>query len=383
MADVKNAGVPFAKPAEVGNERKYIADALAKGRLSGDQAFSVRCATWLARETGGYGVLMTPSCTHALELAALALGLSPGDEVIMPSFTFSSTANAFVLQGATPVFIDIRSDTLNLDETQIEQAVTKRTKAVVPVHYAGVACDMDAIAAVAETHAIAVVEDAAQALLARYRGRALGGLGHLNAFSFHETKNVQCGEGGALVVRDEELLRRAEVIREKGTNRTQYLRGEVDKYTWVDKGSSHLLGELPAAFLLGQLEGAEGVKRKRVQLWNRYYEGLIELQSAERLILPTVPAECEHNGHIFHVRVGTPTERNQLIRFLNSRGVGATFHYVPLHTSPAGRKYGEFRGEDRNTTLQSDRLVRLPLFFHMSEDEVARVLEAVSDFFRK
>lgn len=373
--------IPFSLPVQVGSEQRYLEQALAAGRLSGDRFFSERCSLWLREHCGATGALLTPSCTHALEMAAILFGLEPGDEVIMPSFTFTSTANAFVLRGVKIVFVDIRPDTLNLDETLVEEAIGPRTKAIVPVHYAGVACEMDALLAVAGRYGLWMVEDAAQAIGASYKGRPLGSFGHLAAFSFHETKNLQCGEGGALLISDTDFFARAEIIREKGTNRSQFFRGEVDKYNWVDLGSSHLLGELPAAFLYAQLQRLAEVTADRLRVWEHYRRRLTDLEQKGHVELPAVPIDCSHNAHIFYVKLRDEAMRERLLRFLKERGIGATFHYVPLHSAPAGRKFGVFRGEDRYTTKESQRLLRLPLYYRMTSEDVDRICDAIECFF--
>lgn len=373
--------IPFSKPTEVGAERKYLEQALSAGRLSGDREFSCRCSERLIQLIGVSGALMTPSCTHALEIAAILLGLEPGDEVIMPSFTFTSTANAFVLRGVRIVFVDIRPDTLNLDETLVEEAIGPRTKAIVPVHYAGVACEMDALLAVAGRYGLWIVEDAAQAIGASYKARPLGSFGQLAAFSFHETKNLQCGEGGALLINDANFFARAEIIREKGTNRSQFFRGEVDKYNWVDLGSSYLLGELPAAFLYAQLQRLEEVATDRLRVWEQYRRRLTGLEQKGHVELPVVPVHCSHNAHIFYVKLTDGSMRDRLLRFLKERSIGATFHYVPLHNAPAGRKFGVFCGEDRYTTKESRRLLRLPLYYRMTGDDVDHVCDVIERFF--
>ncbi|MDD5450323.1 MAG: dTDP-4-amino-4,6-dideoxygalactose transaminase [Desulfovibrionales bacterium] len=373
--------VPFSYPKEVGKERKYLAQALRTGRMAGDGDFNRRCSSLLSNLIGVAGALMTPSCTHALEMAAILFGLGPGDEVIMPSFTFTSTANAFVLRGVRIVFVDIRPDTLNLDEALVEEAINSRTKAIVPMHYAGVACEMDALMAVAGRYGLWIVEDAAQAIGSGYKGRPLGSFGHLAAFSFHETKNLQCGEGGALLVNDASFFARAEIIREKGTNRSQFFRGEVAKYNWVDLGSSHLLGELPAAFLYGQLQQLEAVTADRLRVWEYYRQRLTGQEQKGNVELPVVPVDCSHNAHIFYVKVADEAMRERLLRFLKEHGIGATFHYVPLHSAPAGRKFGVFHGEDRYTTKESQRLLRLPLYYRMTSADVDRVCDAIERFF--
>lgn len=376
-----NNTIPFSLPATIGSEIEYIKEAVDGHRLSGDRAFSEQCARILQNATGAIRALLTPSCTHALEMSAILFNIKPGDEVIMPSFTFASTANAFVLRGAKIVFVDIRPDTLNLDENLVEEFITDRTRAIVPVHYASVACEMDTLNDIAKSHDLYVVEDAAQGVGATYKGRPLGSIGHLGTFSFHETKNLQCGEGGALLVNDETLLQRSEIVREKGTNRAQFFRGEVDKYTWLDMGSSELLGELSAAFLFAQLESIDHVTRDRMITWSRYQKILCVLEEKGKLELPHIPSHCGQNGHIFYVKMADETQRNALLSFLNKRGIGATFHYVPLHSAPAGQKFGIFRGEDRYTTKESSRLLRFPIYYNMSPEDVDRVCEAVVDFF--
>jgi dTDP-4-amino-4,6-dideoxygalactose transaminase len=373
--------IPFSAPAILGTERAYIDEVLQRGRFSGNREFGSRCADWLVQRFGSVGAFVTPSATHALEMAALLLNLGEGDEVITASFGFSSTANAFALRGARLVFIDARPDTMNLDERLLEAAITERTRVIVVTHYAGVACEMDTIVEIARRHGVSVIEDAAQAILSRYRDRYCGTLGRLACFSFHESKNVHCGEGGALLVNDPALVPRAEIIQEKGTNRQQLFRGEVDFYTWMDLGSSYLLSELAAAFLLAQIEGAEGINADRMRQWNRYAEMLAGLAGAGRIELPTVPAECVHNAHCFYLKAANREEREALIVALESQGIRSVFHYVPLHSSPAGRRYGRFHGEDRWTTRESDRLLRLPLYHAMPTDAVERVVEAVCKFY--
>ena len=368
--------IPFNRPYMAGRELEYIRQAHANGRLAGDGAFTKRCSTWLQRATGCERALLTHSCTGALELAALLLDIRPGDEIIMPSFTFVSTANAFVLRGAVPVFVDVRSDTLNIDERGIEAAVTPRTRAIAVVHYAGVACEMDAILEIAARHRLAVVEDAAQAVLASYRGRPLGAIGDLGTLSFHETKNVLSGEGGALLLRDAALVARAEILWEKGTNRSSFFRGEVDKYTWVDIGSSFLPGELIAAFLCAQLEQAEVVTERRRAVWERYYAGFADLERAGRARRPVVPPHCGHNGHLFYLLLPDEAARARTIAALANRGIGAHFHYVPLHSSPAGRRYGRACGSLDATDDAAARLVRLPLWPGI-EEVLDEVIDAV------
>ena len=370
--------IPFNRPYLTGNEFTHIQEAVAAGQLAGNGRFTKLCQGWLERRVGAPRVLLTQSCTAALEMAGLLVDLGPGDEVIMPSFTFVSTANAFVLRGATPVFVDIRPDTLNVDEHQIEAAITPRTKAIVVVHYAGVSCEMDAVMDIARRRGLIVIEDAAHALMSSYKGRPLGGFGHLATFSFHETKNLISGEGGALVINDERLVERAEIIWEKGTNRSQFSRGRVDKYTWMDVGSSFLPGELTAAFLWAQLEEAERITARRLDLWNRYRDGSTVLV-AMGLRGPVVPAECGHNAHLFYVLLPLSVSRNDILADLNARGVNAVFHYVPLHSSPAGQRYGRASGSMSVTDDISARLIRLPLWVGMPEDAPQMIVERVRE----
>ena len=363
-----------------GRELDYIAEAHAKGHLSGDGLFTKRCHAWLERTTGTRRALLTHSCTAALEMSALLLDLEPGDEVIMPSFTFVSTANAFVLRGAVPVFVDIRADTLNLDENLIEAAITPKTRAICVVHYAGVGCEMDAIGAIAARHGLAVVEDAAQGVLSTYRGQPLGAIGALGALSFHETKNVISGEGGALLVNDARFVERAEIIREKGTNRSQFFRGQVDKYTWVDVGSSYLPSEILAAFLAAQLEDAERITTDRLAIWNAYHAALEPYEARGVLRRPIVPAHCTHNAHMYYVLLADLATRTEFIEALRAAGVHPVFHYVPLHSAPAGRRYGRTSGDLAITDHVSDSLVRLPLWLPALDQP--RVLAAIEAFFR-
>jgi dTDP-4-amino-4,6-dideoxygalactose transaminase len=373
------AWIPFNRPYTVGAEFAYIQRAIDEGHLSGNGRFSVRCQEWLERKTGARRALLTPSCTAALEMAALLAEVGPGDEVIMPSFTFVSTANAFVLRGAVPVWVDVRDDTFNLDERLIEDAITDRTRAIVPVHYAGVGCNMEAVADIARRHELMVIEDAAQGVMASVadRRRALGAIGQLGAVSFHETKNVTCGEGGALLVNDPRWVRRAEVLQEKGTNRAEFFRGEVDKYTWVDVGSSFLLSEVSAAFLWAQLERAEAITARRLRIWNAYFEAFASLEQAGVLRRPLVPSGCHHNAHMFYLLMKDRSRRDALIAALADRGIHAVFHYVPLHSSPAGRLHGRSGGDLSVTDDVSGRVLRLPLWPGMDEDAVRRVVEGV------
>ena len=369
--------VPFNWPRMTGKESDYIAEALSSGFLSGDGPFTKRCQAWIEERAGCAKALLTHSCTAALEMAALLLNIGPGDEIIMPSYTFVSTANAFVLRGAIPVFVDIREDTINLDERLIQSAITSRTRAIVPVHYAGVACEMDSIMAVARQHGIKVVEDAAQGVLATYKGRALGSIGDLGAYSFHETKNVISGEGGGLLVNSQELASRAEIIREKGTDRSRFFRGEVDKYTWQEVGSSFLPGELIAAFLAAQLEEADNITRNRLASWESYHKLLEPMEAQGLLRRPVVPDVCRHNGHIYYVLLPSGVSRQLVLGLLKQSGVTAVFHYVPLHSSPAGKRYGRMSGPLDITSSIAERLIRLPLWAGMGPSMLNRVVEAL------
>ncbi|HEX2833285.1 MAG TPA: dTDP-4-amino-4,6-dideoxygalactose transaminase [Thermoanaerobaculia bacterium] len=374
--------IPFNRPSMVGNELEYIAEAVRGGHLAGDGVFARRCEAWLQQQCESRRVLLTPSCTAALELAALLCEVGEGDEVIMPSFTFVSTANAFVLRGATPVFVDIRPDTLNIDEQLIESAITPRTKVIVPVHYAGVACEMETIQRIASHYRLRIVEDAAQALGATWRGRSLGTFGDLGCWSFHETKNFISGEGGALAIQDPMLIERAEIIREKGTDRSKFFRGQVDKYSWVDLGSSFLPSELVAAFLYAQLEHAQEILNARREIFALYLRELEELEAAGLVRLPRVPADCEPNGHLFYLLLPDETTRDSLLAFLNDAGVNSVFHYVSLHESQAGRRYGRVRGSMSHTESASRRLLRLPCYNGLQIDEQVRVVECIMRFFR-
>ena len=367
--------IKFNQPYMTGRELWLISQAHANGHLSGDGAFTRQCNQWLEAQIGCRKALLTHSCTAALEMAALLLDMEPGDEVIMPSFTFVSTANAFVLRGAVPVFVDIRADTLNIDETLIEQAITSRTRAICVVHYAGVSCEMDAIQAIAAKHGLAVVEDAAQAIFSTYKDRPLGSLGALGALSFHETKNVIAGEGGALLVNDEALVDRAEIIREKGTNRSRFFRGQVDKYTWVDVGSSYLPGEIVAAFLAAQLDDAREITAQRLAIWDRYHAWAESYEAAGLVRRPIIPGDCTHNAHMYYLLLPSLAARSRFIEGLMQREVGAVFHYIPLHSSPAGLRYGRAHGEMAVTDSTSDRLVRLPLWMGL-EPQLDQVFAA-------
>jgi len=380
MTETRQTMIPFNKPFIAGKELYYIAQAVTFGNLGGDGHFTQQCSELLAERFGVRRVLMTPSCTAALEMAAMLCDLGPGDEVIMPSYTFVSTANAVARLGARPVFVDIRADTLNIDENRIEDAVTPNTKAVWPVHYAGVACDMDRIGAITRKHDLHVVEDAAQGVNAFYDDRALGSLGHLGAYSFHETKNYICGEGGALCINDPEFERRAEIIRDKGTNRQQFFRGEVDKYTWVDIGSSYVPSELACAFLYGQLELLDAIAQRRRSIYQFYRRQLKPLETEGLLRLPSTPEGCTSNFHMFYILVADGPTRDGLLGYLKSQGIHAVFHYVPLHTSPMGRKYGYAPGDLPVTEDLSGRLVRLPFFNDITRDEQSRVVAAIRSY---
>lgn len=374
--------IPFNAPPVVGSELEYMQSAMASGKLCGDGGFTRRCQQWMEQRFGCKKVLLTPSCTASLEMAALLINIQPGDEVIMPSYTFVSTANAFVLRGATIVFVDIRPDTLNIDESKIEAAITEKTRAIVPVHYAGVACEMDTIMALAAKHQLFVIEDAAQGVMSRYKGRALGTIGHIGCFSFHETKNYTAGgEGGATLINDAALVERAEIIREKGTNRSQFFRGQVDKYTWRDIGSSYLMADLQAAYLWAQLEAAERVNQQRLRLWQRYYDALQPLAAQGRLQLPSLPDACEHNAHMFYIKLRDSDDRQALISWMKEAEILTVFHYIPLHSSPAGQQFGRFHGEDRFTTVESERLLRLPLFYNLTDNNQNTVISSLLSFF--
>lgn len=375
--------INFNEPVYVEKGIGYITEAILKyRRLNGDGQFTKQCTNWF-QERYHRKVLFTTSCTHALEMAALLCDIKPGDEVIMPSFTFVSTADAFVLRGAKIKFVDIRPDTMNINEKLIEPAITEKTKAIVPVHYAGVSCEMDTILEIAKKYSLYVIEDAAQGMMSTYKGRTLGTLGDFGTYSFHETKNYTMGEGGLIFVNREEYVHMAEIIREKGTNRSQYFRGEIDKYSWVDKGSSYLPSELNMAYLLPQLEIAEEINSRRIKLWDLYYEQLSGLKQQGKIELPYIPTECTHNAHMFYIKAKNLDERTRLIEYLKQNGIKAVFHYVPLHTSIAGRKFGQFVGEDQYTTKESDRLLRLPMFYALKEDEVIYVTGKIKEFYRE
>lgn len=374
--------IPFNKHPFVGCEEKYIAEAIRSSKISGDGNFTVRCQRWFEEKLGCVKALLTPSCTHALELAAILLDIKPGDEVIMPSYTFVSTANAFALRGAKIVFVDIRKDTMNIDENVIEKAITKNTKAIVPVHYAGVACEMDKIMELADKYNLFVVEDAAQGMMSTYKGRPLGSIGHMGAYSFHETKNyTSAGEGGLLIINDAQFTERAEIVREKGTNRSQFFRGMVDKYSWVDIGSSYLLNDVSAAYLYGQLENADLINNDRLSSWQYYYELLSPLSKKGLLELPVIPKLCKSNAHMFYIKLENLKQRSGFIKYMSENKMGCVFHYVPLHSSFAGKKLGEFIGDDVYTTNESERLVRLPMFYGISKSEIEKVCKHIEAFF--
>ena len=373
--------IDFNVPPCTGREIRYMAEAVASRKICGDGEFTRRCSAWLENRFQARRVLLTTSGTTALDMAALLSGLEPGDEVILPSYTFSSTATAFVLAGARLVFVDIRPDTMNIDERKIEDAVTDRTRVIVPVHYAGVACEMDAILAIAERHGLKVAEDAAQGVMSTYHGRALGTIGDFGCFSFHETKNYSMGEGGALLLRDDTYIERAAILREKGTNRARFFRGQVDKYTWVDLGDSFLPSELNAAYLWAQLEEAEEMLARRMAAWNRYDEALRPLAEEGLMEVPVIPEGCEHNAHMYYLKCRDLAQRTDFISFMKGRGVQCVFHYIPLHSAPAGLRFGRFHGEDEYTTRESERLVRLPLFDAITPAQQEEVINGVRAFF--
>ncbi|WGL99639.1 dTDP-4-amino-4,6-dideoxygalactose transaminase [Arsenophonus sp. aPb] len=374
--------IPFNKPPIIGTELGYMQEAMQSGKLCGDGHFTQRCEKWLESHFQCPKALLTPSCTAALEMAAILLDIKPGDEVIMPSFTFVSTANAFVLRGATIVFIDIRPDTMNMDENKIEAAITAKTRAIVPVHYAGVACEMDTIMALAEKHHLYVVEDAAQGVMSTYKGKALGTLGHIGCYSFHETKNYSSGgEGGAVLINNPSLIERAEVVREKGTDRSQFFRGQVDKYTWRDIGSSYLMSDLQAAYLWAQLEQAEKVNQRRLDLWKNYYQALKPLAEIGKLDLPVIPPDLQQNAHMFYIKLKDIKQRTAFNKHMQAVNILTVFHYVALHSSPAGHKFGRFHGDDCFTTKESERLVRLPMFYNLTDEEQHQVIKQIRCFF--
>jgi len=375
--------IPFNRPPYTGNEDQYVLAAMRSDKISGDGKFGQQCQAWFEKQLGCKKALLTPSCTQALDMAAILLDIQPGDEVIMPSFTFVSTANAFVLRGAKIVFVDIRPDTMNIDETLIEAAITPKTKAIVPVHYAGVACEMDAIIDIANRHGLYVIEDAAQGMMSTYKGRALGTLGQMAAYSFHETKNFTSGgEGGLLIINDEQYIQRAQIIREKGTNRSLFFRGMVDKYSWVDVGSSYLPSEIQAAYLWGQLEWADKITQNRLATWNHYFDELSELAQKGLIELPTIPTDCQHNGHMFYLKAKDLNERTALLAHLKADNILAVFHYIPLHSAPAGLRFSRFHGEDVFTTKESERLIRLPIWYGMNKKTGEHIVHSVFKFYK-
>ncbi|WP_238858723.1 dTDP-4-amino-4,6-dideoxygalactose transaminase [Clostridium sp. YIM B02569] len=375
--------ISFNRPLFIGKEMEYIKKAISNNKICGDGEFTRKCNAWIEGRTKTKKALLTTSCTHALEMAAILADIKDGDEVIMPAFTFVSTADAFVMRGAKIIFVDIRPDTMNIDENLIESAITSKTKIIVPVHYAGVSCEMERILQIAEKYNLLVVEDAAQGVMSTYKGQALGTIGDFGCYSFHETKNYSSGEGGAILIKDEKNLERAEIIREKGTNRSKFWRGQIDKYTWVDFGSSYLPSELNAAYLYAQLEKAEEINNHRLKLWNLYNELLTPLKEDGKIELPIIPKECEHNAHMFYIKTDDIEERSKLIVFLKEHGIESVFHYIPLHTSPAGLNFGRFHGEDVYTTSESERLLRLPMYHSLTEDEVNYVAEKVKLFYKR
>lgn len=372
--------IPFNRAPYIDESMKYVQDALKTGRISGDCKYTGLCSSLLEKKFKAGKVLMTTSCTAALEMAALLLNIKEGDEVIMPSYTFVSTANAFVMYGAKPVFVDIRPDTMNIDENLIENAITDKTKAIVVVHYAGVACEMDKIMEISQKYDIPVVEDAAQGVMATYNGKALGTIGTFGCYSFHETKNYTMGEGGAIVINDDSYIQRAEIIREKGTNRARYYRGEVDKYTWVDIGASFLPSDINVAYLYGQLEVAEKINEDRINTWNKYYTELKKYTEAGIIELPSIPDKCVHNAHMFYIKFADISIRSRFIAYMKEKNIGCVFHYVPLHSSEAGINYSRFDGEDRFTTKESERLVRLPLYYNMAEEDINTTIFYIKSF---
>ena len=372
--------INFNVPPCVGKEQEYIADAIRKRKICGDGEYTKRCNEWIEQKTGTYKALLTTSCTHATEMAAILCDIQPGDEVIMPSYTFVSTADAFVLRGAKVVFVDIRPDTMNIDEQRIEAAITKKTKAIVPVHYAGVACEMDTIMDIGMRYNLAVVEDAAQGVMSSYKGKSLGTIGDFGCYSFHETKNYSMGEGGAILIKNYDLAEKAEIIREKGTNRAKFFRGQIDKYTWIEAGSSYLPSELNAAYLYAQLEMAQEIYDNRMNSWNHYYERLKPLADKSVIDVPFIPDDCIHNAHMFYIKLCDIEQRTKFIDYMKENGIYCVFHYIPLHSAPAGRRFGRFSGEDVYTTRESERLVRLPMYYGLKSEDVDEICDRVVDF---
>ena len=374
--------IKFNVPPYLGKEPEYIKQAIKNQKICGDGDFTKKCNTWIERQTGASKALLTTSCTHAIEMAALLTDIHPGDEVIMPSFTFVSTADAFVLRGAKAVFVDVRPDTMNIDEKLIENAITEKTKAIVPVHYAGVGCEMDVIMDVASRYKLYVIEDAAQGVMSTYKGKSLGSIGDYGCYSFHETKNYSMGEGGALLIRDVANIEAAEIIREKGTNRSKFFRGQIDKYTWVEAGSSYLPSDMNAAYLWAQLEQADIINEDRLVCWKRYNEGLKPLAEKGRIELPFIPEHCQHNAHMYYIKAKNLDERTRLITFLKENDILAVFHYIPLHTAPAGIRYGRFSGLDIYTTTESERLLRLPLYYGLKTEEIDYIIDKIYRFYK-
>ncbi len=374
--------IDFNIPPYLGDELDLIKDVIQKRKICGDGEYTKKCNAWFEEKLGATHALLTTSCTHATEMAALLCDIQPGDEVIMPSYTFVSTADAFVLRGAKAVFVDIRPDTMNIDENLIEEAISPKTKAIVPVHYAGVSCEMDKITEIARQHRLYVVEDAAQGVMSKYKGKYLGTIGDYGCYSFHETKNYSMGEGGALLIKDPANLEKAEIIREKGTNRSKFFRGQIDKYTWVEAGSSYLPSELNAAYLYAQLLRADEINENRLHSWNRYYEELKDLENDGYVDLPTIPNGCEHNAHMFYIKAKDLKERTELISYLREKDIWSVFHYIPLHSAPAGIKYGKFHGEDKYTTKESERLMRLPMYFGLKDSEIDEVCDRIRSFYK-
>ena len=374
--------INFNVPPYIGKEKEYVMQAIDNHKICGDGEFTKKCSAWLEECTGSPKVLLTTSCTHATEMAAILSDIQPGDEVIMPSYTFVSTADAFVLRGAKVIFVDIRPDTMNIDETLIEDAITEKTKAIVPVHYAGVACEMDTIMDIARRHNLIVIEDAAQGVMSTYKGKALGTIGDYGCYSFHETKNYSMGEGGALLIKNSDMIEPAEIIREKGTNRSKFFRGQIDKYTWVNVGSSYLPSEMNAAYLYAELEEADMINQNRLDSWNRYHDELKDLCDAGKIDFPVIPDGCEHNAHMFYFKAKDLDERTELISYLKENDVLAVFHYIPLHSAPAGRKFGRFNGEDKYTTKESERLIRLPMYYGLTSEDQSKVISLIHEFYK-
>lgn len=376
--------IPFNKPPFTGNEEQYVLESIKSDKISGDGSFTKKCHLWFEEKLKCKKALLTTSCTHALEISAILIDIKEGDEVILPSYTFVSTANAFVLRGAKIVFVDVRPDTMNIDENKIEAAITNKTKAIVPVHYAGISCEMDKIMKIADKYSLYVIEDAAQGMMSTYKGKALGTIGHIGTYSFHDTKNYTSGgEGGLLIINDDKLTQRAEIVREKGTNRSLFFRGMVDKYSWVDVGSSYLPNDMSASYLFGQLEKADDINLKRISLWKQYYNNLKFLENENLIKLANVPKECIHNAHMFYLKTSDLDTRSKLIEYLSKNGISSVFHYIPLHSSVAGLKFGQFNGDDIYTTSESEKLLRLPLFYSLKESEIDYICSKIINFFKE